>query len=538
MLSTAQRVLAKRSTGVAARAMLSSSMRAMATATTPVAASAAGAAGAATAAATATPAGVTGPGSFHKAPRVIVQNGTDKPTVVVLGSGWGAISFLKHIDSTKYNVVLISPRSYFLFTPLLPSCPVGTVDEKSIMEPVVSFANKKKGDVTYYEAEATSVNPETNTITIKSVSNINTTNGLGIDIGLDPNEVAEIKYDYLVSAVGAQPNTFGIPGVEENGCFLKEIPDSKKIRHKFIDSIEKANLLPKGDPERKRLLTLVVVGGGPTGVETAGELQDYIDHDLKTFMPNLVDEVQIILIEALPVVLSMFEKKLTNFAEKVLKDTTIDLKTRTAVAKVEPKYLIAKTKNEDGSVEESNIPYGVLVWATGNKPRKVVTDLFKKIPEQHEANRGLIVDETLRVLGTNNMFAIGDNAFAKLPPTAQVAHQQAEYLTKNLNKMARIPNFHTELKARNAKVDLLFQEHGFKPFNYIHLGALAYLGAEKAIANITYGKRSFYSGGGVITFYIWRALYLSMILSWRSRFKVVADWGKIALFGRDAFKEL
>ncbi|CEP22814.1 NDI1 [Cyberlindnera jadinii] len=487
---------------------------------------------------TATGGVASGSQSFHKAPKVIAPNDSNKPTIAVLGSGWGAISFLKHIDSTKYNVVMISPRSYFLFTPLLPSCPVGTVDEKSIMEPVVSFANKKKGDVTYYEAEATSINPDKNTVTIKSVSNISTTNGLGINVGLDPNELAEIKYDYLVSAVGAEPNTFGIPGVEENGCFLKEIPDSKKIRHKFIDSVERANLLPKGDPERKRLLTVVVVGGGPTGVETAGELQDYIDHDLKTFMPNLVEEVQIVLIEALPVVLSMFEKKLTTFAENVLRETTIELKTRTAVAKVEPEYLIAKTKAEDGTVEETKIPYGVLVWATGNKPRKVVTDVFKKIPEQNQANRGLIVDEYMRVKGTNNMFAIGDNAFAKLPPTAQVAHQEAEYLTKTLNKMARIPNFHQELQSRTEKVDLLFQDHGFKPFKYVHLGALAYLGAEKAIANITYGAKSFYSGGGVITFYIWRALYLGMILSWRSRFKVVADWGKIALFGRDAFKEL
>lgn len=481
---------------------------------------------------------VSGSASFRKSARVISPSDSAKPTIVVLGSGWGAISFLKHIDSTKYNVVIISPRNYFLFTPLLPSCPVGTVDEKSIMEPVVSFANKKKGDVTYYEAEATSINPESNTVTIKSFSNITTTNGAGVNIGLQANEIADIKYDYLVSAVGAEPNTFGIPGVAEHGCFLKEIPDSKKIRHQFIESVEKANLLPKGDPERKRLLTLVVVGGGPTGVETAGELQDYIDHDLKSFMPNLVDEVQIVLIEALPVVLSMFETKLTSFAEKVLRDTSIDLKTKTAVGKVEADYLIAKTKKDDGSVEETKIPYGVLVWATGNKPRKVVTDVFQKIPEQNGANRGLIVDENLRVQGTNNFFAIGDNAFAKLPPTAQVAHQEAEYLCKVFNKMGRIPNFHEELKARTEKVDLLFQEHGFKPFEYVHLGALAYLGAEKAIANITYGKRSFYSGGGVITFYIWRALYLGMILSWRSRFKVMADWFKIAFFGRDAFKEL
>ncbi|KAH3684352.1 hypothetical protein WICPIJ_004680 [Wickerhamomyces pijperi] len=490
------------------------------------------------AAAAAVESAATGSSSFHKAPRVIHQNkDSEKPTVAILGSGWGAISFLKHIDSTKYNVILISPRNYFLFTPLLPSCPVGTVDEKSIMEPVVSFANKKTGDVTYYEAEATDINPTEKTVTIKSFSNINTISPNSVNVGLKANEVAQIKYDYLVSAVGAEPNTFGIPGVEEHGCFLKEIPDSKKIRNKFIEAVEKANLLPKGDPERKRLLTLVVVGGGPTGVETAGELQDYIDQDLKTFMPNIVDEIQIILIEALPVVLNMFETKLTSYAEKVLRETNIDLKTKTAVGKVESEYLIAKTKKDDGSVEETKIPYGVLVWATGNKPRSLITNLFKKIPEQNSANRGLIVDETLLVNGTNSIFAIGDNAFAKLPPTAQVAHQEAEYLAKVFSKISRIPNFHENLKISSTP-QALFKENGVKPFEYVHLGALAYLGAEKAIANITYGKRSFYSGGGIFTFFVWRVLYLSMILSFRSRFKVIADWTKIAFFGRDAFKEL
>ncbi|KAH3669039.1 hypothetical protein WICMUC_005102 [Wickerhamomyces mucosus] len=479
----------------------------------------------------------SGSASFHKAPRIIHQGQSDKPTVAILGSGWGAISFLQHVDSTKYNVVLISPRNYFLFTPLLPSCPVGTVDEKSIMEPVVSFANKKKGDVTYYEAEATDINPNDKTVTIKSFSNINSISPDSVNVGLQANEVAQIKYDYLITAVGAEPNTFGIPGVEEHGCFLKEIPDSKKIRHKFIEAVEKANLLPKDDPERKRLLTLVVVGGGPTGVETAGELQDYIDQDLKTFMPNIVDEIQIVLIEALPVVLNMFETKLTSYAEKVLRETNIDLKTKTAVGKVESEYLIAKTKKDDGSIEETKIPYGVLVWATGNKPRSLITNLFKKIPEQNQANRGLIVNENLLVNGTNNIFAIGDNAFAKLPPTAQVAHQEAEYLSKVFSKISRIPNFHENLKS-STKPDVLFEENGIKPFKYIHLGSLAYLGAEKAIANITYGSRSFYSGGGIFTFFVWRVLYVSMILSFRSRFKVIADWTKIAFFGRDAFKEL
>ncbi|CCF55725.1 hypothetical protein KAFR_0A02890 [Kazachstania africana CBS 2517] len=482
-----------------------------------------------------------GTASF-KTTKVIDPNRNDKPTVVILGSGWGAIAFLKHIDTKKYNVSLISPRSHFLFTPLLPSTPVGTVDEKSIIEPVVNFALKKKGNVTYYEAEATSINPDRNTVTVSSVALITDLNQPGLrksHIGIDPSEPVEIKYDYLISAVGAEPNTFNIPGVNEHGLFLKEIPDSLEIRNKFASNIEKANSLPEGDPERKRLLSIVVVGGGPTGVETAGELQDYVSQDLQKFLPSIAKEVQIHLVEALPTVLNMFEKKLSSYAKKVLEKTTIKLRLSTAVVKVEEKHLVSKTKNpEDGSTTEETIPYGTLIWATGNKVRPLISDLFKKIPEQNSSTRALVTNQFCQVKGSNNIFAIGDNAFMGLPPTAQVANQQAEYLSKLFDKMSQVNGFHDQLSARKEKYDLLFEENKFKPFSYRHLGALAYLGSEKAIANITYGKRSLYTGGGLMTFYIWRIVYLSMLLSARTRFKVCLDWLKLAFFKRDFFKEL
>ncbi|GCE99087.1 NADH-ubiquinone reductase (H(+)-translocating) ndi1 [Zygosaccharomyces mellis] len=480
----------------------------------------------------------TGPSSF-KTEKIIETDDDNKPNVVILGSGWGAISFLKHIDTKRYNVSLVSPRNYFLFTPLLPSTPVGTVDEKSIVEPVVNFALKKKGNVTYCEAECTSINPERNTVTITNLSTVQQLNKEEEQhYGLKQNVPAEIKYDYLVTAVGAEPNTFGVPGVEKYGNFLKEIGHSLGVRAKFAENLEKANLLPKGDPERKRLLSIVVVGGGPTGVETAGELQDYVSQDLKKFLPNLAEEVQIHLVEALPVVLNMFEKKLSSYAQEVLQGTSIKLHLRSAVSQVEPDHLIAKTKHQDGTVTETTIPYGTLIWATGNKARPLITDLFKKIPEQNQCTKALSVNPFLQVKGSKNIFAIGDNAFSGLPPTAQVAHQQAEYLAKVFDKMANLPNFHGELAKATEKYDLLFEKSSFKPFSYIHYGALAYLGAEKAIANITYGKRSFYTGGGLMTFYIWRVLYLSMIMSARSRYKVIADWIKLAFFKRDFLKDL
>ncbi|CAL9731071.1 rotenone-insensitive NADH-ubiquinone oxidoreductase, mitochondrial [Monosporozyma unispora] len=482
----------------------------------------------------------TGPSSFQTC-KILDEHSDTKPNIVVLGSGWGAISFLKTIDTKKYNVSLISPRNYFLFTPLLPSTPVGTVDEKSIIEPVVNFALKKKGNVTYYEAEATSINPERNTVSIDRVSsmikpNLKQSNPQKV-VGIKKNDPVEIKYDYLVSAVGAEPNTFGIPGVKEHGHFLKEIPNSIEIRNAISTNLEMANFLPEGDPERKRLLTIVVVGGGPTGVETAGELQDYVTQELKKYLPSLAKEVNIHLVEALPIVLNMFEKKLSSYAQSVLEEASIKLHLNTAVGKVEADHLVAKTKNPDGTVTESTMPYGTLIWATGNKIRPIIKNLTTKIPEQANSTRAICVNPFLTVKGSSNIFAIGDNAFIGLPPTAQVAHQQAEYLSKVFDKMSHIPKFHETLANRKNKVDLLFEENKFKPFKYIHLGALAYLGHERAIANITYGKRSLYTGGGFITFYIWRMVYLSMLLSARTRFKVIMDWMKLSFFKRDFFKE-
>lgn len=486
----------------------------------------------------------TGPRSF-KTNKIISDSVGDKknPRLVILGSGWGAISLLKEIDTKNYNVSIISPRPYFLFTPLLPSTPVGTVDEKSIIEPVVNFALKKPGTVVYYEAQATTINPDRNTVTIDDLScvqNLSQNKDLKQPIieDLDSHNPMEVKYDYLVTAVGAEPNTFGIPGVEKYGSFLKEIPNSYEIRKKFATNLQKANSLPEGDPERKRLLSIVVVGGGPTGVEAAGELQDYVTQELKKFLPSLAKEVQIHLVEALPIVLNMFDKKLSSYAQDVLQKTSIKLHLNTAVSKVEPEHLIAKTKKPDGTFQEEEIPYGTLIWATGNKIRPVVKDLTTKIVEQSQSTRALTVTPYLQVKGSNNIFAIGDNAFCGLPPTAQVAHQQAEYLAKLLDRMSKINNFHNLLKDRHEKVTLLFEENKLKPFKYKHSGALAYLGSEKAIANITWGGRTLYTGGGIFTFYIWRMVYLSMLLSTRTKFRVMMDWLKLTFFKRDFFKEL
>lgn len=451
------------------------------------------------------------------------ENGSPRKTLVILGSGWGSVSLLKNLDTTLYNVVVVSPRNYFLFTPLLPSTPVGTIELKSIVEPVRSIARRAPGEVHYYEAEAQHVDPKAKTVKIKSVTK-------------DHDYEMEVKYDYLVVGVGAQPTTFGIPGVYENASFLKEIPDAQEIRVKIMNNIEKAATLSPNDPERKRLLNFVVVGGGPTGVEFAAELQDYVDEDLSKWMPELSKEIKVSLVEALPNILNMFDKSLVQYAQDLFKQEKIDLKLKTMVKNVDATTITAKCGDE---TEE--IPYGLLVWATGNAPRDVSKSLMSQLEEQN-SRRGLLINEKLQLLGAHeSIWAIGDCTFYPgLFPTAQVAHQEGEYLADVLKKQHKVDQLkwqvaQTSSASETAKLHSKSERlnNQIQPFKYSHQGALAYIGSEKAIADLAIGE-SKYQLAGSFTFLFWKSAYLAMCLSFRNRVLVALDWAKVSFLGRDS----
>ncbi|KAI5953466.1 hypothetical protein KGF54_002838 [Candida jiufengensis] len=480
-------------------------------------------------------------------------NGEKKKTLVILGSGWGSIPLLKGLDTTLYNVVIVSPRNYFLFTPLLPSVPTGTVELRSIIEPVRSITRRCPGEVVYLEAEATGIDPKKNQLTLKQSTTVHSGHS-GQDTSSSKSTVSEytgveeitttLNYDYLVVGVGAQPSTFGIPGVAENSSFLKEISDASAIRRRLMDVIEAANILPKDDPERKRLLQIVVCGGGPTGVEAAGEIQDYIDQDLKKWIPEVSDELKVTLIEALPNVLNSFNTKLIDYTKEVFKDTNINLRTNTMIKKVDDKEVIASEKLPDGSTKTVKIPYGVLIWATGNAARSFTRDLMSKIDEQKNAKRGLLIDEYLKVDGTDNIYALGDCTFTKYPPTAQVAFQEGEYLAKLFAKIHEIestkysianPTPKQNLETLGKKLTRL--EKNLPKFQYNYQGSLAYIGSEKAVADLVWGDWSNITSGGNFTFLLWRSAYIYMCLSVKNQVLVCLDWLKVALFGRDCSKE-
>lgn len=436
------------------------------------------------------------------------------------GTGWGSISLLKKLDTENYNVIVVSPRNFFLFTPLLPSCTTGYIEHRSIMEPIRNILRHKKATVRYYEAEATKIDAANKKIYIKDNSDVK---GESIN--------SEIDFDMLVVGVGAENATFGIPGVREHSCFLKEVGDAQRIRKQIMDCVETAMFKDQSEEEMRRLLHMVVVGGGPTGVEFAGELQDFFENDLLKWIPGIKDYFRVTLVEALPNVLPMFSKQLIDYTESSFKQDHIDIRTKTMVKKVTDKSIDAQITLPDGTKQVETIPYGLLVWATGNAVRPVVKDLMAQIPAQKDERRGLKVNEYLVVKGTENIWAIGDCAIANYAPTAQVAAQEGAFLARLFNTMAKTDEIEQELAAlsetqasaaadkRNAVLAEINERQRqlrrikqVGPFSYSHQGSLAYIGGERAVADVSWFAGNIASGG-TMTYLFWKSAYLSMCFS-------------------------
>lgn len=207
-----------------------------------------------------------------------------KKKVVILGSGWGAMSTLTHLNPGQFDISVVSPRNYFLFTPILPSVTVGTVESRSIVEPVRRLILKSHGrePVQFYEAECIGVSHEDKRISCRDISGIQ---GIVSDFQLD--------YDILIMSVGADNNTFNTPGVKEHCYFLKEMKDARIIRDTIIDLVESASYPGQPEEELKRLLHFIVVGGGPTGVEFASELRDFLREDIPKIYDKIKDHFQV-----------------------------------------------------------------------------------------------------------------------------------------------------------------------------------------------------------------------------------------------------
>lgn len=470
----------------------------------------------------------------------------NKPRIVVVGSGWSAHAFLKIIDADLYEVICISPRPFFLFTPMLAATALGAIEYRSIIEPIRS----SNPLVDYIESEAIEICPYKRTLIASSK--------------FSENNIT-IEYDHLIHAVGAAVNNFGLQNVTKYCDFIKEIEDVQQIKRKILDSFEKASIPSTSASEINRLLTFCVVGGGPTGIEFIGELHDFVCQEAAQLYPRLLDKVVIKLINAGSSILNAFDSVLQLKALDSLVDKGIQVSLNARVTNIDDqklKYSISHPATGTGGSgkayrEDIEISYGMVIWAAGTKSRPITVRLGSAVSDgqgEHVAKNGkLQVDKWLRVLGFpiddsnfGSLLAMGDCAQILdgedgiLPQTAQVAAQQGAYIARlfnrkyNLTMAGQPPQLPSDTWSRNP-VQAVSVRGMLKaePFAFLNLGLLAYIGGDEAVAQVQLGNTDFAKTAGGQAFLLWRSVYLVKQVSTRTRFLVLIDYIKSQIFGRD-----
>ncbi len=379
-----------------------------------------------------------------------------------------------------FDLTLVSPRNHFLFTPLLPSTTVGTIEFRSIIEPIRIASPAAK----FFQATCKSIDLKKKTIRCE---------------GSPPETKFVLPYDILVIAVGSSVNTYGVPGVREYALFLKDLSDARKIRQRIIDCFEQAAQPNVSEEKQRQLLQFVVVGGGPTGVEFAAEMHDFLKDDLTRTYPGLSEKTRITLLEATAHILNTFDAALSDYTARLFRRQNIHLRTVSPVRKIDARRIHLK----DGST----IPYGLVVWTAGVGP----SDLVDTLPLEKDKSSRILTDDFFIVPGFEDVYALGDCATPKeknFPATAQVAQQEGKYLAKVLAG---------KLSGRTVK-----------PFEYRHYGMLAYVGSNRALADLATGK-----GKGFSAWLFWRSAYLTRLVSVKNKVLVIFDWFKTFVFGRD-----
>ncbi|KAI8052451.1 hypothetical protein BDF22DRAFT_744029 [Syncephalis plumigaleata] len=371
----------------------------------------------------------------------------------------------------------------YSFTPLLASSAVGTLEFRCVAEPVRAFSR----NVTYYEARCNDIDFTSGKLhCVDSVP----------DAHENEHRNFTVDFDRLVIAVGAEANTFNIPGVNEYALALRDVHDARQIRRRIIDCFERAAQPNVSDKEQRDLLHFAVVGGGPTGVELSAELADLVREDLTRG----------------------FDASLSDYATRKFSRQGIDIRPGSVVKEVQENCLIIK--------DVGKVPFGMLVWSTGLAPNPLINTLDKYLLRDRGGR--LVTDQRMLVIDKatgkpmEHVHAIGDCSAIQdnpLPATAQVANQEAGYLSKALNKLARNHSKHPEVQTVQ------------QTFTFHNLGMMAYIGGNKAIAE--YKMFSGLRQSGLVAWLMWRSAYLTYSVSWRNKFLIPMHWIAKSLFGRD-----
>lgn len=489
-----------------------------------------------------------------------------KSKLLILGTGWGGTSFLRSLRNTAaYDITIASTRDHMLFTPLLASTATGALEHRSIIEPIRPLATQK--NARFLNADAVRIEAATNRVhfevprfafdmpNIPVVASADTTAeeqttptasskaAHELDVTAATMRQGEAwtfreQYDVLVVAVGAGVNTFGVPGVQQHCLFMKEAQDARGVRKRMHDLFEAASLPVLNAHQRRALLTFVVCGAGPTGVELAAEIADLL-HDMTRSKryAGLAEQARVVLVEASGNILSLFDETLRSYALRRLRASRVEVKLGSSVKSVERNAVVLEDSSSSSSSSsqgmsdlQERLPCGMVVWTAGVGPRPIVaaSDLPMVPRDTHIATDAHLLCDA----GTTErapVFAIGDCARivnCPLVPIAQVAEQQGVFVASLLDASADL----SEEGLRTAA----------KPFQFASKGMLAYVGAARGVAAVpvsvkgqSSGQRNLVRSSGFVAWAIWRFAYFSKLGSFRNKLQVPLDWVKTALFGRD-----
>jgi NADH dehydrogenase len=325
-----------------------------------------------------------------------MQRQKDKPKLVILGAGWGSVALLKTLVPENFHVTLVSPSNYFLFTPMLPSATVGTLELRSLIEPIRRIVNRVRGH--FIRAKAESIEFSEKLVELSQTDS-------------EGNEVRfYLPYDKLVIGVGSTTNPHGVKGLE-NCHFLKDIEDAQKIHNHIISNLENACLPTTSDEERRRLLSFVVSGGGPTGVEFAAELFDLLNEDLTSHFPKIVrNEISVHLIQSRGHILNTYDEAVSKYAEDRFSRDQVEVLTNSRVQEVRPDKILFSQKDENGETVQKELPMGFCLWSTGVSQTEFCQRISASLGPGQTNRHALETDTHLRLNGTplGDVYAIGD----------------------------------------------------------------------------------------------------------------------------------
>ena len=420
--------------------------------------------------------------------------------ILILGGGFAGIEVLRQLQKAFQNdiridITLVSRDNFFLFTPMLPEISSGMIETRHIVTPLRAFCNRAK----FYETQIESINLENKEVVI--------THSIGKHTNPMEWRSHILKYDYLVLALGSETNFFGISEAAKQAFTVKSLGDAIVLRNHVINMLEQADIEHEDPDLRKRLLTFVVVGGGFSGIEIVGELNDFILDSIKYFYHNLQKSyARIILVNSGGRILPEVTEDLADFALQEIRKNGIEVLLNTRVIEVNPDNV----KLDQGTIIKTQ----TVVWAGGGKPQTILSALSC----EHDKSGRIMVNNYLQVAGyADSIMALGDcacvtdpNTGKPYPPTAQHALREGKVAAINLISTIKGQESHKE------------------PFDYKTKGVMTLIGKRNGVGIILGHKIH-----GFTAWWFWRSYYLVNLPTVEKKLRVLVDWIIDLFFKRD-----